>query len=277
MKMKAREALDAYYEQAESWGKDQQESLRGSRRTAWIIASVAALIALLEAIAIFTLTPLKTVEPYTLLVDKQTGYVQELRPLEPALISGNTALTQSFLVQYVIARESFDIDALQNNYRKVALWSSGTARAQYVAGAQASNPESMLARLPRSTIVETRIKSVSPMQGNTAMVRFETIRRDGGGEAQPGQSWVAIVRYRYSGEPMTTEDRMINPLGFEVVRYQKNAETLPPAVPVAPPTDGAVPGTQAIPNPIDGALSRQPQPLPQPAPRRQPSGTEITL
>ena len=65
--------------------------------------------------------PLKTVEPYTLLVDRQTGFVQALEPLEPERISADTALTQSFLVQYVIARESFDVDTLQANYRKVAL------------------------------------------------------------------------------------------------------------------------------------------------------------
>ena len=273
MKMKAREALDAYYEQAESWGKDQQESLRGSRRTAWIIASVAALIAMLEAIALWQLMPLKTVEPYTLLVDRQTGYVQALKPLEASEISGNTALTQSFLVQYVIARESFDIDALQSNYRKVALWSEGTARSEYIAGAQASNPDSLLARLPRSTILETRVKSISPMAGNTAMVRFETIRRDGAGEAQPAQPWVAMIHYRYSGEPMRVEDRFVNPLGFEITRYQRSAEALPaeprPAQPDATQIDGAAPA----PSPLEGALSRRPGPPP--PPKRPPNEPEL--
>src|SRR4051812_35511579 len=149
MKMKAREALDNYYEHAETWGTDRQDALRGSRRIAWIVASVAALIAVVEAIAIAGLTPLKTVEPLTLLVDKNTGYVQALKPLDAATISGNTALTQSFLVQYVIARESFDIGVLQDNYRKVSLWSEGGARTDYISGAQASNPDSFLARLPR--------------------------------------------------------------------------------------------------------------------------------
>jgi len=278
MKMKAREALDNYYEQAESWGKDQQESLRGSRRVAWIIAAAAALIAVLEALALYQLMPLKTVEPYTLLVDKQTGYVQALKPLQASEVAGNTALTQSFLVQYVIARESFDIDALQTNYKKVALWSEGPARADYIAGAQASNPDSLLARLPRSSILETRVKSVSPMAGNTAMVRFETVRRDGNGNAQPGQQWVAMIHYRYSGEPMRLEDRFVNPLGFQVTRYQRSAETLSP--PEAPASEGdqpeaTAPGGAAGPSPLEGALSRQPRPVsPQP---KASNGADLTL
>ncbi|MCW3838427.1 virB8 family protein [Sphingomonas canadensis] len=272
MKMKAREELDAYYGQAEGWGSDQRDALAGSRRTAWIVASVASAIALLEAIALWQLIPLKTVEPYTLLVDKQTGYVQALKPLEGNAVTPDAALTQSFLVQYVIARESFDIDALQSNYRKVALWSEGQARTEYVGGMQATNPDSFLARLPRSTIVETRVKSISPMGKDSAMVRFETQRRDAGGQVAPAQPWVAVIRYRYSGEPMRLEDRMINPLGFQVQRYQRNAEALVPPDPAA----GPAPATPAS-SPAPQAGTPQPA-APQQQPGQQaPAGVQITL
>ena len=180
--------------------------------------------------------PLKTVEPYTLLVDRNTGFVQALRAARPARRSrADTALTQSFLVQYVIARESFDIDTLQANYRKVALWSAEQARSGYVAGMQVSNPQSPLALYPRTTVVETRVKSVSPIGRNVAMVRFETQRRDAGGQVEPPGAWVAVIRYRYSGEPMRIEDRLVNPLGFQVLRYRRDAEALPPEPAPAPP------------------------------------------
>jgi len=246
MKKQTREALNAYYVEADSWAHDRVDALQVSRRTAWRIAAGASLIAVLEAIALIVLMPLKTVEPYTLLVDRQTGFVQALRPIDAERIAPDRALTQSFLVQYVIARESFDIDSLQDNYHKVALWSSGQARANYVASAQISNPDSPLARYPRSTIVETRVKSVSPVGGNVAMVRFETRRRDAGGQAGPPSAWVAVIRYRYSGEPMSVEDRFINPLGFEVVRYQRNAEALPPPEPAPAAT---APQIQIVPVP----------------------------
>jgi type IV secretion system protein VirB8 len=281
MKMKAREALDSYYEQAETWGKDRQDSLRASRRLAWIVASVAVFIAVVEAIAIAQLTPLKTVEPLTLLVDKNTGYVQALKPLDAATISGNTALTQSFLVQYVIGRESFDIATLQDNYRKVSLWSEGGARTDYVNGVQSTNPDSFLARLPRSTVVETRVKSVTPMANNTAMVRFDTIRHDAGAQPQPAQSWVAVIRYRYSGEPMRVEDRYINPLGFQVQHYQRNAEAVNPE-PAATATD-AEPGVVApgAAQGQGGVVIPKAQPSPDPGPgqpgHRLPDGSILTL
>lgn len=258
MKNKAREALDAYYREAGSWAQDQRATLEKSRRTAWMVAGGACGIAVLEALALVLLTPLKTVEPYTLLVDKQTGFVQALQPVNAQRIAPDSALTQSFLVQYVIAREGFDINALQANYRKVSLWSEGRARSVYVAGMQASNPDSPLARLPRSTIVETRVKSVSPLGGNRAMVRFDTVRRDAGGRQLPPQPWVAVIAYRYSGEPMSLEDRFLNPLGFEVTAYQRNPEAFPQADPAPQPA--------ALPSPTVSQAPTVPGPVRAPSP-----------
>ncbi|TMJ18735.1 MAG: hypothetical protein E6G92_02520 [Alphaproteobacteria bacterium] len=266
MKKQTREALNAYYVEADSWAHDRVDALQVSRRTAWRVAFGAALIAVLEAFALIILMPLKTVEPYTLLVDRQTGFVQALKPLDVERIAPDRALTQSFLVQYVIARESFDIDSLQENYHKVALWSGGRARAEYVAGSQVSNPDSPLARYPRTTVIDTRIKSVSPVGRDVAMVRFETRRRDVGGQLGPPSAWVAVIRYRYSGEPMRIEDRFINPLGFEVVRYQRNPEALPPQEQPAPPA--VVSQVQVVPGPtvtVQTPPSRPQQP-PQPEP-----------
>ncbi|MGQ3230394.1 MAG: virB8 family protein [Blastomonas fulva] len=232
MKQDTKAEREAYYREAGTWAHDQQQSLRSSRRIAWIVASIATGVAMLLALALVLLTPLKTVEPYTLLVDRQTGFVQAVDPLEPQRISGDAALTQSFLVQYVIARESFDIDSVQSSYRKVSLWSADSARARYVAMMQATNPESPLTRYPRSTVIDTVVKSVSPMTNGKAMVRFETRRSDRGSSPRVTGSWVALVSYRFAGEPLRVEDRYLNPLGFQVVRYQRDPEALPPPVPV---------------------------------------------
>jgi type IV secretion system protein VirB8 len=234
MNEQSREALDAYYKEAASWNRDRLEALGRSQRTAWRVAGAAAAIAVLEALALVLLTPLKTVEPYTLLVDRTTGYVQALNPLDAAKVAPDTALTQSFLVQYVTARESFDIATLRANYNKVALWSAEKARADYLGQTQISNPLSPLNLYPRTSLVETRVKSVSPLGPNVALVRFDTIRTDAGGQPQAPRPYVAVIRYRYSGEPMKLEDRFVNPLGFQVLRYRRDAEGAPPPETVGP-------------------------------------------
>lgn len=276
MNKRSRETLDAYYREAETWATDRQEGLRKSRKLAWIVAAVASAIALLEAGALILLTPLKTVVPYTLLVDRQTGFVQAVRPLETEQIAGDTALTQSFLVQYVVKRESFDIDQLQANYRDVTLWSAEAARAQYIASMQASNPESPLNRFPRNSIVETQVRSVTPVARNVAMVRFETRLRRPDGSTNPLGAFVAVMRYRFSGAPVRQEDRFTNPLGFQVVRYRRDQEALVPAepqpAPGGPPAQmqqapaGVQPPTAVVPGAQRPQPRQQPQPQPPPAP-----------
>src|SRR4029077_11349992 len=121
-------------------------------------------------------------------------------------------------------------------------------------------------RYPRRTVVETRVKSVSPIARNVALVRFETQRRDAGGQGAPAQAWAAIIRYRFSGEPMRLEDRFDNPLGFKVVRYQRDAEALPPpsAAVAAPP--GPPPATENVVATPEAAPMPAPMPPPAAAP-----------
>lgn len=226
MNVETRETLDEYYAHAGSWADERTQSIYASRKTAWIIALVATVVALLLALTIIILLPLKTVVPHTILVDRQTGFVQAVDPANPQKLAPQKALTQSFLVQYVQAREGFDIATVQGQFRKVSLWTSGQAKSRYVSLMQATNPQSPLVIYPRNAVVDVQVRSVSQISDNTALVRFASIRRDPGATEQPEENWVAVIKFRYSSAPMTVEDRYINPLGFEVTDYRKDPESL---------------------------------------------------
>ena len=221
------EKLGEYYEAAGSWAEDRQEAIDRSRKTAWIVAGVALGLALLEAIALILLIPLKREVPYTLLVDRQTGFVEALKPLQQQSLTPDDALTSSFLVQYVIAREGFDAATLQDNYRKVGLWSAGSARDSYVQLMQPTNPLSPLATLPRAATLEVRIRSVSSLAVNRALIRFDTVRSDQGSSKTEIQNWAAIIDYRFNDASMSAQDRLDNPLGFQDTRNRKDPETMP--------------------------------------------------
>lgn len=224
---------DDYYKRASGWAVARQAAADRSRRVAWAVAGVAVGVIVLQATALILLTPLKTVEPVTLLVDRTTGFVQAVKPLEANRVAGDTALTQSFLVQYVIAREGFERATLQQDYRKVALWSEGRARGEYLATMPLTNPQSPLNLYPGATSVDVAVKSVSPIRQGLARVRFDT--RVDGGQTRAPRSWIATVRYRYSDAPMSLQDRYVNPLGFQVVAYRRDPEALPAyAEPPAP-------------------------------------------
>jgi len=225
----AAETRKGYYAEAQTWANDRVDQVaRTLRLTRWLAAG-AGVLAVVEAIVLIAILPLKTVVPYTILVDRNTGFAQALDERAMPDVKPESALTQSLLAQYVVARETFDINGLQNQYRKVALWSGDQAKRDYLAQMPSGNPDSPLNRYPRTTIVETVVESVTPTADDAALVRFYTERHDRGGAAGSRSYWVSLVRFRFSGSPMALEDRLINPLGFQVVHYRRDQEVPPPA------------------------------------------------
>ena len=56
-----------------------------------------------------------------------------------------------------------------------------------------------------------------------------------------------MIKYQFSAAPMRAEDRMVNPLGFQVTRYRRDAETVPDAGSLPVGTAIAPAGAPAIP------------------------------
>lgn len=238
---------ETYFRDARSWAEDTRARTSRSKQIAWTIAGIAIGAAAFEAVALAMLTPLKTVQPITLLVDRQTGFVQALDPNTPQRVSADAALTDAYLAQYVLAREGFDRATLPIDYRKVALWSAGNARASYLSGIAATNPASPIQALPGGSVITARVKSVSRLQSGISLVRFDTQRTDRNGQAEAPRPWIAVIRFRYSAAPMAFGDRLVNPLGFQVIGYRRDAEA-PPAPETV--TSQVVTRTSAVQEPV---------------------------
>lgn len=227
---------DIAYANTRSWAEDRAESLARWARAGWIVAAVATTVAVLEAFALVSLTPLKTVVPYTLLVDRTTGYTQTLEGLHPQTIKPESALTQSLLAQYVVARESFDINSVKDQYRRVGLWSAANARRDYLAQMPVSNPQSPINIYPRNAVLDANVSSVDTSRTGKAKVRFTTERKDTPSTKAEQTWWVAEIDYSFTTEPLTAADRLENPLGLSVTRYRRFQESAP----VPPPSLAAV-------------------------------------
>ena len=212
----------------DSWIDDPIARLERGRRLALTIAIVASGVAALEAVALATLVPLKSQTPYVITVDRQTGYAETARAVQPGPLTQDQAIAQSALVQYVIARETFDATDLRDTYRKTNLWSAGEAGRQYRETMQRANPASPLALYPPTTVVSTTVKSVSMLSQGGALVRFDTTRRDAGATGGERRAWTAVIGFRFTGAPLRMEDRFLNPLGFQVTSYRRDAESIAP-------------------------------------------------
>lgn len=208
--------------QVDHWIEHEIEVERRGRRTAWAVAIILIVVCAAQAAAIAIMLPLKEIVPYTVLVDRQTGYVETARGIELGTLKEDQAIVESMLAQYILARETFDPADFAERYDRVALWSLGAARDNYVAQYQAG-AQSVLADMRPGTLVKVIVKKIEVIDKDTARVRFETQRKDV--NTDPVRyDWSAIVSYRFTGQPMKQEDRLLNPLGFQVTAYRRDSE-----------------------------------------------------
>jgi type IV secretion system protein VirB8 len=257
-----------------------------SRRAAWIVTALLIVICAAQAAALALLLPLKEVVPYTIVVDRSTGFVQTVRSVELGALPEDEAVTQALLAQYALARETFDAADLQARYRLVALWSADAARNDYVSAYRADNPTNLAATTPAGTVRRVIVRSVkitdAAADPKRAELELET-RQTRPGTDEVTANYRAQVSFRYSGAPMKMEDRLQNPLGFQVVAYRLDAATplaasaaainpapkpdvaaAPPSPPVAKPAPAkpasppAMPANATAPPPPPPVLEPQP-------------------
>jgi len=218
---------DTYYAAARTWADDRVAAAARQTRLAWIVAGAAGGIAALLAIALALLVPLKSVQPYVVTVDRQSGTVEIATTLTDGKLTQNEAVIQAQLASYVRARETFDETDLRLQYALVQRLSAPTVARGYVTAMAAANPESPLRTLNRGDTIAVNVKSVSLVSPGAALVRFDTRHSSLNGGQTSVQSYVAAISFGFANAPLRLEDRFDNPLGFQVTRYRRDIEGMP--------------------------------------------------
>jgi len=212
-----------YYADGATW--DIARRNRNSRALAWIVATVMSVVAIVALGILALLVPLKTYEPYMVVVDKTTGFVEVKRPMAEGALTQDEAVTMFNVVRYVKARETYDPKALKDNFDLAQLLASGDAARELTEIYSPANPNNPVKIYGTNTEVAVNIKSVTFPNNRTALVRFSTDEKSATNTIT--RHWVSLVRFRYTGAPMRNEWRFQNPLGFQALEYRRDQETAP--------------------------------------------------
>jgi type IV secretion system protein VirB8 len=224
-------AVSEYLAAARGWDADRAQASERSARRAWWIAALATTLAAIAVGAVAALTPLKTVQPYVIRVDRSTGVVDVVPALRGA-VPASEAVTRYLVTQYVSARERFVRALAEADYTQVGAFHNAAMNQAWAAAWARSNPESPLVRYADGTTVRAQITAVSflePASGRADLVQVRFLReeRAGGGQGEPRIThYVATLQYAYG--PPSSDDRLraANPLGFKVLEYRREPEVL---------------------------------------------------
>jgi type IV secretion system protein VirB8 len=227
------DGLKNYLEESRGLERDYMAEVLRSRQVAWYLAVGASALLSVALLALLFLTPLKTNTPYVLRVDNATGHVEILTTLRESESSYGEVVDSYFLNQYVLNREGYDYNTLQNAYNTTALLSDPEVQREYYALFEGAQARDTVLKDRAKIIVQIRSITPTPESG-TAVVRFSTQTKHSNGSIEPLQNWIATTSYTYKDAIMSSTDRRINPLGFQVTSYRIDPETLTPSALTSP-------------------------------------------
>lgn len=215
-------AID-FIQQANQFEKSQIEAIKHNNKTAWRITAASLLLAVLSVIAVMLLTPLKTVTPYVIRVDNNTGATDIVTVLKQSETSYGEATDRYWLSQYIKMRESYDWWTVQSTYDASMLLSSSVLQNEIAAFFESeAAPYKVFKDKYR---VDIKILSISWV-GDTAQIRFEKQVKPliQGQKAPVVQRYIATIGYRYVNTAQAEKDRLVNPLGLQVMSYRVDPE-----------------------------------------------------
>lgn len=220
--------LTSYFQSGQRWEDDVIRSAKRSARIAWMVAGTAAAITVLALLSLALLVPLKSFEPYLVMVDKNTGYIEVKTTVntnyDALTLTEKQAVTQANVVRFIRMREGYDAPMLRENFGIAALLSTGEAARELQELYSSTNAKNPTRIYGKSKKVLVDVKSVTFLNDTTASVRFSTDEKSDAETVT--RHYVAVVRFRYTSQPRENVWMFDNPLGFQVYNYRRDQETV---------------------------------------------------
>jgi type IV secretion system protein VirB8 len=238
-------ALEAYFTEAASWDADRAAQAGRSARVAWFVAGAGWLCAVASALAIAFLTPLKTVSPFVIRVDNTTGLV-DVVPIYAGHSEMPETVTRYLLKHYIDVCERFNFASAESDYEECGAFHAARRNQEWSALWAVSNPNSPLNLYKDGSTVRSRVTSISFFTrangvADLAQVRYLKGKRSGDGGDEQLTHWVATLQYAYVEPSKDPQARQLNPLGFRIVDFKTEQETLPPSAQPTSQTTGHSP------------------------------------
>jgi type IV secretion system protein VirB8 len=213
-----------------SWDLDKYETARTQRNWLVLITFFSLLAALISVFIMQNMVPLKTVEPFIIQIDQKSGITEVVEPITRDSLSAPEQLDDFFLWRYVTARETIDNLDRQYRWNTVRVLSSKPVFTQYTVDVDPQRPGSVAAELAEiggtlSTENPT-ITHLNDPKRKVAQIRFALRERSQNNPRGDLYNKIATIEYDYFKLELNRDERLINPLGFQVLSYRVDDEVI---------------------------------------------------
>ncbi|MGA2562423.1 MAG: type IV secretion system protein [Steroidobacteraceae bacterium] len=222
--------LGGYFEEAASWDTDRIGVLKHTARVAWCVAGAGWICAVMCALALLLLMPLKRVDPFVIRVDSSTGVV-DVAPVYAGGAAMDEAVSRYFLTHYVTVCERFNYSTAESDYEECGAFHTAQRNQAWYALWNPSNPKSPLNLHRDGSLIRSQVQSVSFFKrasgiSDLAQVRYLKNEQQGPDAPPRITRWIATIQFAYGAPPRDPAVRRWNPLGFKIIEFGSEPEVL---------------------------------------------------
>ncbi len=204
------------------------------QRNNWAKLAICAMgVATLSILCLIIILPLNETKPYVVLVDKTTGEAEKIVQVRPATLEQQDSVLQAELVSYVSDRETYDKVDSEPRITDVMTRSKDQAARSLADEWNSASPQYPPKLYGANARVIVSVKSISVTPGTskkseTSVAQVRIVKKREEQRATPVErSYIVTVGYDFQPEKEATlQEVWKNPLGFKVLTYRVDAETL---------------------------------------------------
>jgi len=208
-----------------NWYVDRYESITVQRNMLFLISIVALVATVIAVIFVSKVTLSKKVIPFVVEVEDKTGFTNIVNPYDSEKWTTDQAVNTYFLVNYLRARETYNVASYIYDYNTVVrlMSSSGVYSAFKESLSDANSNPVLLYGANNSTALKIRsiqFLKVTPEE-SSAQIRFAVIEQSGGKQVY---NKIVSVVWSYVNMSLNFDDRVVNPLGFQIKAYSISSD-----------------------------------------------------
>ncbi|MBO4957090.1 MAG: hypothetical protein J6C50_04615 [Rickettsiales bacterium] len=181
------------------------------------IFSIATVV--IAVIFVKQFTESKSFEPYVIELEEKTGIMTVVENLNGSNLIADEAVKRSYIFSFLNVAEGYNYVTFNKDRKTLLLFSSGNVYKQLYNKYSIRNETSIVNSLKEKGTMDIKIKSILFNTPTIATVRF-IVYNTRPSKLYPAEVHkIAEIQFQFVDMKLNTDDRYINPLGFQVIKY----------------------------------------------------------
>lgn len=199
-----------------SWYSNRYQIVVVQRNILLLFTLISMFSVAIAVIFVKTIMSSKSLEPYVIEVEQKTGVATVVTQLTSQNFTGDEVVKRYFVNEFIQSAVAYDPRTYRKDAEKVRLFSIATVYSNF---RSRINPK----ELGTDSTIEVRVKSIQFTESNNAQVRILQQLKNSNGTTN--KDYLIDLTFYFAPETnLNMEERLINPLGFQVSKIRITEE-----------------------------------------------------